>query len=287
VDLFKLFIACLLGFALLNYAVIPQAKRRWDANKSLAKISKAGLMAALNFARTFLFIASATYFVLLLIIFLQGLGAGLNTQQLKAAADRVQGYRDGVTAVQKYYATWISLALIVLLTYLAYRREKQYLEDQTAAKLEQEKARLQREAEEGRWESLPPTPEMLEIRAKIQATQAAFDAVDADPQIHPSVKQEQKERLRDHIKALREIWLIADFERRMNLTLDFTGKSGPDSGSQSKFGRSLSFPCGHSAPGSLAGWHQFDRSRSSVAVPASTLERSSGRGKSGGGQKEL
>jgi hypothetical protein len=36
-DVYKIFLAILLGFALLNYFVIPSATTKWNANKSLAK----------------------------------------------------------------------------------------------------------------------------------------------------------------------------------------------------------------------------------------------------------
>jgi hypothetical protein len=72
-DVYKIFLASLLGFALLNYFVIPSATKKWNANKSLAKISKAGTLAALRFARTFCLIAAVTYLALSLLVYLQGL----------------------------------------------------------------------------------------------------------------------------------------------------------------------------------------------------------------------
>ena len=180
-ELYKLLLVCLCCFALLNYAILPEVKRRWDSNRSLAKISKASLVGALSFTRTFFLIAAMTYLVVMLVIFVYGLSVGATSEQLKLASEQMQGYRAGLATVQKYFVSWMALILVMVLVYLSYRREKRFIEDQFAKKVEEEKARIQREAEEGKWENLPATPEMMAIVAEIQAAQAAYDALGSNP----------------------------------------------------------------------------------------------------------
>jgi hypothetical protein len=234
-DLYKLLLASALGFAVLNFFIIPQATRKWEANQSLTKISKAGLLGALSFARSFLLIAAVTYLVLALIVLILGFWGGATPAEFKAAAERIQGFRENLSFIQKYFVNWVGLFLIVGLAIVAYRREKGHIEAQLLKRIEQERARLQREAEEGRGESLPPSKEMLEIVAHVQQLQMAYDAIEFGRISYGPDNEQKKLALKNQIKKLRELSRTLDLERRINLALDLNGEPEANSKSGGKF----------------------------------------------------
>src|SRR5438128_3636843 len=217
-DLYKMLLASVIGYAIVKYVLIPGVKRKWGDEPSLLKISKAGTMGALNFVRTLLFIASLTYLIVLLLILLMSLGTGASPGALKSAVERAQGYRETLATIEKYFSGWICFCLVLILSALAYRREKRQINQRFAAQVEQEKARLQRDAQEGRWEDLPPSLEMREISSEIQKAQAAFESIGlAQPSLIGKAK-EDRETLQQYIKTLRTLWHTIDFERRIKLT---------------------------------------------------------------------
>ena len=109
----------------------------------------------LSFVRTFFLIAAITYLAVLLVIFLYGLSVGTTSAQLKVASAQMQGYPRRTGSGSNILASWMALIPVMVLAYLSYRREKRFIEDQFAAKIEEEQARIQHEAEEGKWENLP------------------------------------------------------------------------------------------------------------------------------------
>ena len=77
---------------------------------------------------------------------------------------------------------------------------------------------------------------MRSILEEIHLTQAIYEALEFDPNIHPSVLSERQEAVRKKIKTLRALWHMADIERRMNIPLDLEGKSARAGRTQSRFG---------------------------------------------------
>jgi hypothetical protein len=221
-NIYKLLLASLGLFSLLNYLIIPAAKRTWASNRAIAKVSKVGVLALLNFMRTLCLIAFIAYLALLLILLIANIfgGTGTTTIELGSAVERIQSYRDRITTFRDYWGIWIFVPIVLALGIFSYRREKQHVNEQFEKILKREYERLRGEREKGLWDDLPLTSEMKEVEAKTLLAQSLLAELDKKGVDATGDAKEKRQALLLLIQSLEQRWHAIDWERRMDFTWD-------------------------------------------------------------------
>lgn len=216
--LYAFLTATLAAYALLHFFVLPEMDRKWAANRTIAKLSKAGVLAALKAARTLLQIALVTYGLILLVASVLGLfldtGAAADYQ---TAIETVEIWKASLSSFQSGILGPVSFGLAILaLAILAYRRHRQDLLDEVQVVISREVERLRAEFDQGKWPSLPPTEEMDVLAARIHMTERLLEAASAD-EASRGVQAAGSDFQRA-IDAMKNRWVDLDFVRRMDLT---------------------------------------------------------------------
>ena len=221
-NVYKLLLASLGLFSLLNYLVVPAATRTWTANRAAAKVSKVGVLALLNFVRTLSLVAFVAYAGLLLILLIINFfsSAGTTTAELGSAVERIQLYRDWLTAFRDYWGIWVFALAVLALGIFSYRREKQHVNKQFEKILKREYERLRGERERGLWDDIPPNPEMKEVEARILSARAQLAEPDKEVAAGGDRAKEKRDALLLLIQSLEHRWHAVDWERRMDFTWD-------------------------------------------------------------------
>lgn len=234
-NIYKLLLASLGLFSLLNYLIIPAAKLAWSSNRTITKVGKISALALLNFIRTLCLIAFITYLALLLVLLIINIfsSTGTTTTELGSAVERIQTFRDWITTFRDYWGVWIFVPIVLALGLFSYRREKQHVNEQFEKILKREYERLRCEREKGLWEDLPLTAEMKDAEAKRILAQSLLKDLDKEGAVINDAK-EKRQALLLLIQSLEQRWHAIDWERRM----DFTW--GPDLDEPSKTNNTVS-----------------------------------------------
>jgi hypothetical protein len=199
-------------YATLQFVVIPLASSAWAANRTLEKIGKAGILAALRFARTLCQVGFVVYGLLYL-----GLRFWLphsetdSAYALLAAIDAAQNLKSVLATFNEH--VWGPLLLSVAiagLAYFAWRRDKQHLVERFNDQVQRELSRLQASRDAGEWEMLPPTEEMLVVERQIALTREAM----------AKVEPERRSQVMELLHHLEQYWVRLDAVRRMDLSLN-------------------------------------------------------------------
>lgn len=200
----------LLAFLVFHYLIAPRVKGSEDSNRWVGKIGKPALLALLKYVSTFLFMATLTYVLLILVVVAVGLSGATSSAGFESAIIRIQGYRAAFKAFTSYRSLAIFALIFIAVSVFLYRR----LKGAIMAWVEKEKQRLRGEGQRSEWESLEPTLEMLEVAKNIYAAQVLFDRL--DPSVIPQSKETEDARkeLKTKIQELRNQWHDLDLERR-------------------------------------------------------------------------
>jgi len=201
-------------YAVLNFALLPRLTKAWKANRSLAKVSKAGLLAALQGIRNAALIASVVYLCLALVTLTLGFGFGNNVTLLQWAVAAASFMHERLESIKNLWEAWFFLLPLVLIIYLSWKNQRNEFEHRFARVVDDEYYRLQREREEHpeEWRKLPPDEEMTSIIVDIGSLQASLDKLSTEQS-----DRRQRKSLRREILQLKEKLLEADYQRRVSL----------------------------------------------------------------------
>ncbi len=202
-------------YALLNFALIPRLTKAWKANRSLAKVSKAGLLAGLQGVRNAALIASIVYLFLAVATLTLGFGFGNNVTLLQWAVGAASFLHDRLDSIKDIWEAWFFLLPLALIIYFSWKKQRNEFEHRFGRVVDDEYYRLQREREEHpeEWRRLPPDEEMTSIIGQIESLQASLDKLPSTGQID----RRERKSLRRQILQLKEKLLDADYERRVRL----------------------------------------------------------------------
>ena len=202
-------------YAILNFALLPRLTKTWKANRSLTKISKAGLLAGLQGARNAALVASIVYVCLALVTLTLGFGFGNNITLLEWAVAAASFLHERLESIKNFWEAWFFLVPLALLIYLSWKKQRNELEHRFGQVVDDEYYRLQREREEHpeEWRKLLPDEEMTSMIVQIESLQATLNKLLSTGQSD----RQQRKSLRREILQLKEELLEADYQRRVRL----------------------------------------------------------------------
>jgi hypothetical protein len=203
--------AAIATYVLLNFLILPRITDAWKASRALAKVGRAGLLSALQFARNTALIASAVYLVFALLTVVLGFGFAGSARVLAhivAWADRTHSAVKAAKDLAGSYFFMIPAALIV---YVCWRRQRDEFTGKFERLVDDEYDRLNRERGQGTaWNNLEPDERMRSLDQQIASLEAALGALRAE-------EHEQRQGLLRQIMKLKEERSEADYQRRIRL----------------------------------------------------------------------
>ena len=202
---------CISLYVLLNFIALPELKRRWVAARSLAKISKAGLLAGLTTLRNIALVASITYSLFALLVLILG-GVNGDVRLLSWVIARAASLHDQLGAVKAVVEAWLFVIPVALLVYLAWRRMRQDLRDRFEDRVLEELDRLNREraADPAAWASTATPAHIEEIDREIAELSAGLSGTDKRD-------RDGRARAARTLALLRARRRTAEYEARVNL----------------------------------------------------------------------
>lgn len=202
-------------YVLLNFALLPRLRKTWKANRSLAKISKTGLMAALQSLRTAALVASIAYASLALLTLILGYGFGNNATVLQGVVKASSWLHDGLESIKKFWDAWFFLIPAALIVYLSWRKQRSDVSRRLGRIVDDEYCRLseERESNPTRWMSVAPDDEMKSISAEIERLLTTLKQLSSSG----PTDRRQRKSIRREILQLKEKLAEIDYERRLQL----------------------------------------------------------------------
>jgi hypothetical protein len=203
-------------YAVLRFGVSPWVKTKWKASSPIGKISRAGAIAAIGTATTFLQVSLIALGVVTIIIavamLISPMFAGRTLVSLNANVHKIDSLLDPARTVLGKAMLWIAVAGLFYLAWRATRGELQKdLHEERVRQLND----LLAKAQGAGLEPLPPNSEMDRCIATLGAIDERLAELDSvDPEIRPAAEARMRE-IRDETE--RQL-LIADLDRRVDLT---------------------------------------------------------------------
>lgn len=148
--LFLFLLAAILVYVLLQFVFIPRLKPKDATGATTLKGS--ALLAVSKYLSTTAFLAAATYLLFLVLMLVLSLTSSVSSNDLGAAMAKLQWFQSKFKIFREYWVVW--LFLMLLLAYIAYRRDKKAVAGQE-------------KMPEPELPNLPPNEEMEEIFRKI------------------------------------------------------------------------------------------------------------------------
>jgi hypothetical protein len=219
-SLVHLLLAGLGVFALLHFLLIPLLRHRLRVDRSPLSIRRAALMALLGWLRGAALVATLTTAALAGLLFLLLRRGGTTVQDLSAAVEALQRWRDWLEAFGPYWSGGVLVTLVLALGIYAYRSGKKRLENAFRLVYEQQMKQIVEKANRGELEELPPTPEMAQLAQAFQEQQQILANVRADASLPLAQRQMLETELERRLCFCRENWLLIDMHRRLDLKLD-------------------------------------------------------------------
>jgi len=206
----KLLIVMLSVYVLLNFLVLPRLKKAWRANRSVAKISKAGLLGAVQLARDTAFTVSLVYCAFAVVVLSLGIGSSHSVTWLEMIVNGATKLHASVKELKDFWDGWFVVVLLLLIVYISWRKQRDEFCGRFEYHVDNEFDRLNRERDDtpAEWAKLDPDEHMRAIDEQLQAAEAELNA------LNPS-ERAQRQALRRRIVQLREHRQQADYERRI------------------------------------------------------------------------
>jgi hypothetical protein len=188
----------------------------------MASIRRAALLAVLGHVRGVLLVTTLTTVVLMGIVFALGwMAPAATVDQIGASIEALQGWQHKLAGFGPYWGAAVILLLVLALGIYAYRSGKLRMEKAFGRVLDQELERLKRKLQNGEWEPLPPTPEMLKVQEALNQQQAQLQALqESASSLEEEVLLALQEQTARQIHMLEEYWKVLDIQRRIDLKLD-------------------------------------------------------------------
>ena len=203
-------------YVLLNFIILPQITQNWKADGSLTKISRAGLIAAIEFLRDITAIGSLIYITFALLAAVLAFGFGGNVRTLGWLVSESSLLHHHLDVFKKMWATWFFLFPAALLVYLCWRKQVSDFKGEFDRIVDKEIDRLNlgREANPNSWTDLEPDDRMSLIDAELAELQKQLKSQMEDT---TSTARENRQKLLRRIIILKERRSQIDYERRVNL----------------------------------------------------------------------
>jgi cbb3-type cytochrome oxidase subunit 3 len=210
----------LAALALVHFALLPTAERRWRQDRSLSAIGRAATLALLGFFRGVLLVTTLTTVALLLTLLgLRLVGRATTAAEFGAAVNTLQWLRSVLLGFGPAWGalvmTLLIIALAVYARYSGRRRMEQAFQRAYARKLEE----LKRDYELGKLKELPPTSEMLEVQQRLSELHGELQRLIYGGATAPGDETRQQELARQ-IHLLQQLYVTLDMQRRLDAELD-------------------------------------------------------------------
>jgi hypothetical protein len=200
-------------YALLSFAVIPWLERRLRRHLTPRAIRTTAWLALSGAVRSLCLIAALTSGVLIVTLFvLLRVRPGTTPAEVGEAISLLQTWRSRLLGFGPVWGALATALLVVGLVVYSYRSGKRRMTQAFRAVFDRELARLRREAEAGRLQPLPETPEMCVVSAQIEEVERQLRE-----EYHGSIRLVL---LTEQLAVLKETYLLLDLQRRMNLRVD-------------------------------------------------------------------
>src|SRR5450631_3193815 len=152
-------------YALLNFFLVPTVRAAWKSDRTINKVARAGLLAALSILARFALIASITLLGVRLVLWAASLGSPTTVLGAQNLLRRADALLDVVNGFKNAWGPGIFIFSFVIAGAAVYRFSKAQLAERfgTAVRAEAERLRRARASHSPEWKDLPATPEMKQL----------------------------------------------------------------------------------------------------------------------------
>jgi hypothetical protein len=226
-------------YVLLNFLLLPRATLAWKDSRPLAKIGKAGLLSALQYARNLTLAASIVYLLFAFLTFTIGVGAGHNVRVLGAIVSGAANLHRLLESIESFWDSWFFLLPILITVVISWYFQTRQFKQRYERFLDAELDRLneERENKPDTWDK-PPDAAMKSLDEEIAKVRTALASLSADSPNDLKSRQDLKRR---EIHLAEEL-SRADYERRLRFDdINAPLQEGRDSLTWSRFFLSRGF----------------------------------------------
>lgn len=222
-NIYQLALASFGLFALFHFLLIliPMVTQRF---KLAPSVTKGAIFALSDFLRTFFLITTLVAITSIGLLFVVEYQGGATTDQVWSAINRIQTWHDTLESISPTLSWAIIVFLFIALAIMSYRGGKARMEQAQRRQLDLELKRLQKERNDGKWEELPPSPEMKVLLLELEKRENVFQQ--ASHELEKVENAEDKQKLEETRSLIeQEIdFFTAQFQhldlmRRMNLNI--------------------------------------------------------------------
>ena len=214
-ELSKAFLLCVAVLALLNFGILPTAKRLWSESPFGVKLKRVGLVAILEKVREVSIIAAIVYGALCVYVLFINAGSPDSLATLRKLLARTRSAAELLKTFKEFWNFGLFVVSFVVLGYLWLRWSKRHAAEKLSAVRMREYERLAklRAEKPDEWKGLPPTAEMDRVWAALQQTLIELEEIPHDPS-----RETDRFHKTGQAKTLAELWTALDFDRRMEIT---------------------------------------------------------------------
>jgi hypothetical protein len=213
---FELLLCCAVAlYGLLNFLVLPRLTGAWNANRSVSKVAKAGVLATVQFVRDTALVATILYSCFALLTMFLRFGFFGNARLLKWAVMSASELHESLEKVSDFWSHWFFLFPLGLLAYMQWLKQRKDFVGRFERFVDEESDRLneERTREPQKWNEVPADEKMRDLDEQIAKAQLALQ------RLEPLGSKDRAERrqLKRSILALSERHIQQDYERRIKL----------------------------------------------------------------------
>lgn len=218
--LFPFLLINLAAFAMLHFAWIPSAERRFRVDRTMATISRSGLLSLLGFFRSVFLVATLTTTLVIVILFILGMGSGVTAGEVTTAIESIHRWRAFVVSIGPVWG-WIVIALLVLALAIYSRRSGRRNMVNAFQKMYARKFEELRQAYElGNLKEMPPTAEMRDVAKRIGEINKTLAGLEGEAVRDDPKTIQMREHLNEQVSSLQKYYVALDMQRRIDLQLD-------------------------------------------------------------------
>ena len=201
-------------FALIQFVAIPSTENRINIDRTATTVGRSGVLALLGVFRGLFLISSVTAVLVLVVVLLLQLRGGTTTSEVAAAISSLQAWRVRLLGFGTLWGSGVTAVLILALGIYARRSGKRRMVKIFREAYDREYTKVTEEYEAGRLEELPPTQEMLRVRAALAEAYAALDRL-GDGAKSGVENLPEWQKLAGDIYLLEQFYRALDVQRRM------------------------------------------------------------------------
>jgi hypothetical protein len=155
---FELLLCCVIAvYGLFNFVALPRLTKTWNASRSMSKVAKAGVLAAVQFVRDVTLVATILYSCFALLTLFLRFGFFGNAELLKWAVTSADGVHESLEKVSDFWDHWFFLFPLAILAFTAWLKQRKDFVGRFERFVDEEFDRLneERTREPERWNQLP------------------------------------------------------------------------------------------------------------------------------------